>query len=353
MITPRRLALDSGFGGFKIAEVVNEQVVYHTIPAVVAMGHLTDMGLLSVGGMRRSHKSQVKPYQVSVAGQNFLVGANVQEHREPSSRLDYQRLANGPELQALMYTTLACQLNSGPYACSILIGLPVEVMQDRSKAQKTLYTLRSWLIGSHKFSVDGIPYSIQIDKIKAMAQPLGTYFAYGLTGSGRWNNDRIDWDAPTAVGDIGFNTVDLFGIKSGQLINRFTSGGRLGMHRASRRIIQEASDYRVKLSLYEADQMIRDFVAGKPVTLYHPNGSEEFSNVVKSALSNTFTEVYEFFDSHLGSSGFRYFILTGGGVVSLNNWLVEEYPTALIPADPVAANAIGLAKFAARSEVFG
>ncbi len=351
MDIPRRAAIDSGFGGFKIAEVVGGQVRHHTIPAVVAMGQLTDMGLLSVG-MRRSHKSQAKPYQVSIEGQNFLVGANVHEHREPSSRLDYQRLANGPELQALIYTTLARQLNGGPYACSLLIGLPVEVMQDRSKAQKTLYTLRSWLTGSHQFSVDGAPYSIQVDKIKAMAQPLGAYFAYGMSEAGKWTG-RIDWDAPTAVGDIGFNTVDLFGIKSGQLINRFTSGGRLGMHRAARRIIQEASGYGVKLSLYEADQMIRDFVAGKPVMLYHPGGSEDFSNVVKSALSNTFTEVYEFFDSHLGSSGFRYFILTGGGVVSLNNWLVEEYPTALIPTDPVVTNAIGLSKYAVRREVFG
>lgn len=347
----RKLSLDPGFGRFKIAEVKGKSVTYNVIPAVVGLGHLQDQGLLSTG-LPRSHRGQEKPTEITINGQGYLVGRNVHKFKEPTSRTDYQRLSNGPELRALVYTTLATRLNSGPYICSLLIGLPVEIMQDRSHAQKTLYALRSWLTGEHSFTMASEQYTITVDKIKAMAQPLGSYFAFGLNERGQWDSSRADFEAPAAVADIGFNTVDLFGIEAGQLVSRFTGGDRLGMHRAAREIKAQILDrFRVKLSLHEADEMIRRYAENKPALVYHAGGTDDVSELVKSALTKCFSDVNDFVDYHLGQSGFRYLILTGGGAMALRHLLAEQYPTAIIPQDPVTANAIGLAKFAVRDGV--
>ncbi len=348
----RRLALDPGFGGFKIAEVVDGATLCNVIPATVGLGRIADMGLLTAG-IRRSHKAQDKPLQIDIDGQGFLVGRNVHKHTEPSNRLDFQRLADGPELRALVYAALASRMNGGPYTASVLMGLPVEVMRNRSLALQTLHALRSWLVGGHRFMANGVPYELQIVQIKGMGQPLGTYFAFGMNGSGQWDDERVDWNAPAAMADIGFNTLDLFGIQGGVLVNRFTDGENRGMHRAARRIIKQVKErFGVGLSLDEADEMIRQHTAGQAVRVYHPGGSEAVGELVQAALSQTFGEVNEFIRSHLDDIGFRYFLISGGGAEALKPWLVKEYPQAVILPDPVTANASGLAKFAADPAVW-
>lgn len=347
----RKLALDPGFGEFKVAEANGQTTLTNLIPSVIGLGSLGDMGLLSVG-MRRSHKGQDKPIEVEINEQSYLVGRNVHEYAEPVERLDYQRLSEGPELRALVYVALASRMKGGPYNASLLVGLPVEVMQNRSQAQRALAALRGWLVGRHQFKMAGDEYDITVEKVKVMAQPLGSYFAFGLNGAGKWDDSRVDWEAPAAVVDIGFNTVDMFGIKGGRLISRFTGGDRLGMHKAARSIVSQVDRmYKVKMSLYEADQMIRRYVAGSEVTLYHPKGVADLRELIRTALSKTFSAVNEFIDDHLGRAGFRYLLNTGGGAEALKPWLVEQYPTATILPEPVTANAVGLAEFAIRDGI--
>lgn len=340
----KRLALDPGFGTFNASEARNGTAV--TIPAVVGIGGFDDMGLLSTG-LSRGHRSQ-KPQQVEFEGQTFLVGANVHKYRAPVTRLDYQRLGDGPELRALIYTTLAAQLDHRDEV-SLLIGLPVEVMKDRSTAQKTLYALRGWLVGNHIFSVDEQPYAIKIAQIKAMSQPLGSYFALGLDENGDWKSS-VDFDAPAVVIDLGFNTADVFGIQAGILTERFTGGDRLGMHKACYEIQSQAQDrFGARLSLYEADELIRSGGKGK---IYHPNGHVDAQPIVNAALGKTFADIYIFLEKRLAESTFRYLITVGGGAVALRSWLMGAYPSAIMPANPVINNAVGLARYAVRPGIF-
>ena len=79
----------------------------------------------------------------------------------------------------------------------------------------TLRALRRWLAGEHACVVNGREAGFDITKVLAMAQPAGTFFAWGLNDQGRWTRSRADLRAPVAVCDIGFCTVDLFVVEGG------------------------------------------------------------------------------------------------------------------------------------------
>lgn len=344
----RKIAIDPGFLGFKAAEVIEDTIYTNEMPAVVGIGGLPDDSMLNVG---LSKSRAAKPVQISLNGQSMLVGHNVQEYTVPVTRLDYQRLQDGPELRALMYTILASRLDND-HCTSLIFGLPVSVMSKKVLAQQTISRLRSWMIGEHNFSLNGKDYHIEVNKIRGMAQPLGSYFAFGLRNDGEWGKSLDDWDAPIVVGDIGFNTLDLFGIKKGKMIHRVTEGDRLGMHQAAQAIIRDVAKWGVRPSLYEVDLMIKAHVAGEKVLLYHANGSEDIGSLIQVALIQTFSKIIEFIDAHLSGLPYRYLILTGGGALVLKEMLLEHYPYAIILDNPVLANAEGMARYAIREGVF-
>lgn len=345
----RKIAIDPGFLGFKMAEMINGDCILSELPTVTGIGKIRDMGILSTG-LSRAPKV-IKPVQVGLDGQSILVGHNVHQYTKPTTRLDYERLREGPEIKALVYAILSNQLNDND-CISLLIGLPVSVMSDKGLAQKTMSKLRSWMVGQHEFTINGNSYHIEIQKVRGMAQPLGTYWAFGLDKKGQWDRGSADWDAPGIVADIGFNTLDVFGIQKGQLIHRATGGDRLGMHQAARTIIEEVSGWNVRPSLYEVDLMIKAHVNGEEVLLYHPNGTEVINNLIETALSQAFSGIVEFIDAKLNGLPYRFLIITGGGAMALKKWLQEHYPYAIILDNPVTANARGLARYAVREGVF-
>lgn len=358
------LALDGGFGNYKIGWRNGDGHIHvEHFPSVVGLGQTT-LGLLTTGldGRRR----QVKPFTVEFGGLTYLVGPNVHRWGRPSERLDFQRLYEGPEVRALTYAALSHVLDPGPddasdavarrgqeptgqISLSILAGFPVEILQDRSRGLATLAGLRAWLVGRHVFCVDGRPYTITVTAVKAMAQPLGSYFLWGLDEDGRWRRSEADFNAPVAVADIGFNTLDLFGVERGQVVSRLTGGQALGMHRAATAIKRHVrSAYGTDLSLGQADELIREHVKGHPAQVHHTGGTAEINPVVQQALDECFAAINEFLREHWQAGGYRYLILTGGGAEALRKPLLRHWPAAIYLPDPVCANANGLARYASK-----
>lgn len=350
------LALDGGFGNFKVAYRNGDGHIHvESFPSVVGLGQTT-LGLLTTGldGRRR----QVKPFTVEFDGLAYLVGPNVHRWGRPSERLDFQRLYEGPEVRALTYAALSHVFDPGPstgsgrgpeISLSILAGFPVEILQDRPRGLATLAGLRAWLLGRHVFCVDGRPYTITVTAVKAMAQPLGSYFLWGLDEDGRWTRSEADFKAPVAVADIGFNTLDLFGVERGQVVSRLTGGQALGMHRAATAIKRHVrSAYGVDLSLGQADELIREHVRGHPAQVHHTGGTAEINPVVQQALDETFAAINQFLLEHWREGGYRYLILTGGGAEALRKPLLRHWPAAIYLPDPVCANANGLARYASK-----
>lgn len=346
----RKIAIDPGFGGFKVAEVQNVSLTVHTIPAVVGIGS-TELGYLGTGfGRQNKHK----PHTVTVDGTGYLVGQNVHRFAPPVERLDYQRLADGAELRALLYVSLWKITGAGNHTIALMVGLPVEIVQDKKLTQETLRTLRSWLVGDHRFVVDGETVTLTIVAVKGLAQPVGSYFAWGADVNGKWRISREALQKPVAICDIGFNTLDLFAVQSGEVFGRFTGGDRLGMHRTADAIVRHVRQtYRHTLSLAEADALMRDYLTTGRAVFFYPGGEHDLAVPVRQALDTTFAGISQFIRQHWErGTGFRYLLVTGGGAQALKARLLAQYPQAVILPDPVTANAAGMAKFAVRPRVF-
>lgn len=348
----RKLAIDPGFGNYKAAEVQGNCVHVEVTPSVVGIGK-TDIGWLdAIPGMRQ--RKQLKPITISFDGVSYLVGPNVGRYAQSvAQRLDFLRLSEGPEQKALLYKTLWNFINGGSHRVALMFGFPVEVIQDESMAEETLRRLRAWVIGEHTFSVDGQPVTVIVTQVKAIAQPAGTYFTWGLDTGGRWVQDKEAMKAPVAVVDGGFNTLDLYTLRSGNIEARYTGGEKLGMRRANEMIRNNVRErYGVEMSLHEADELVQAQMQGRKPELYCVQGRVDVSDLVRQAVDNTFAAVNAFIEEKLGNAQqFPYLLMTGGEMQVLKKSLAQHYPHAIF--FPVTANAEGLAKFCVRPKVFG
>jgi len=182
----------------------------------------------------------------------------------------------------------------------------VEVLQG-PEANETVKRLKGWLVGEHCFAVDGQQTTLHIRHVVPMAQPVGTFCEWGLGLDGRWRRDRDDALATLAVLDLGFNTLDLLGVRNGRISARYTEGDTLGMRRAAQALVQSIrSQYQVgDLSLHEADELVREYVRGRgrrPVKLSVPGGRQDVSHLVATAVDVAASEVLAFVAQVLDSN---------------------------------------------------
>jgi len=344
--TTVNLALDPGFGGFKTGLINGDGLTTHVTKAVVGAGTLGNDNLST--GLGRG-KAPDKPHAVRFDQVNYLVGENVHRHTRPIERLDFSRLSDGPELKALVYAALYNALGPGEHHINLLAGLPVQVLQDTSLAASARAQLRGWLAGEHHYSVDGDLLNVTAHQVKAMPQPLGSFFYWGMDSRGQWIQPD-DPQAKFAIGDLGFNTLDCFVIEGARVNDRYSGGDTLGMRRACSLLKSTVRDqYGVTISLQEADSFLRDT---RPV-LHHSQGSTDLAPLANQALDNAFGGVASYLEETWGNGKqFRRLIFTGGGAEALKNRLTALYPHAIVLPDAQTANAGGLAKFAQRKQVF-
>jgi hypothetical protein len=339
-----QLGIDPGFGNFKAAIVTDGGPQVSVVPSVVGVGE-TEIGLLGIGDLGRSRRRNL-PDRVQFNGVTYLVGVGVARFARPVQRMDLHRLSDGPELRALFYDTLY-RLNRDLGVVDLMIGLPVEVMADRSLARSTLRALRRWLIGDHRFIVNGDEATLTVTDCKAMAQPAGAFFAWGLNDAGKWTQEMAALTAPIAVCDVGFNTLDLFAVQGGEITARYTGGDTVGIRRAAELLINAVrSEHGLTLSLHEADALLRK---RRPL-LYTTAGEADLRPLVSQAMDTAAAGVVNFVEQRWGNGRqFARLLFTGGGVEALRSALLRQYPHGVILPRSVAANAIGLARYGVRA----
>lgn len=335
---------DPGFGNFKVAVVGDDGVGVTVVPSVVGVGE-TDLGMLSLGSVGKRRR-QATPDRVAFDGMTYLVGTGVEQYAEPVQRMDFTRLSHGPELRALFYVTLAQALGEGwTGGVELMVGLPVEVMADRELAKATLRGLRGWAMGEHQFAVNDDAVFFRVSAIQVMAQPAGAYFSWGLNDAGKWVRDVDDLRAPVAICDIGFNTLDLFAVQGGNIQARYTGGDTAGMRRAAELLIGAVGGMGVKLSLHEADALLRQ---RKP-ELYTADGKVDLRPQVRQALDTAAAGIIAFVERRWGKGRqFAHLLFAGGGAEAMRGALLRQYPHGVVLPDAVGANAVGLARYAAR-----
>jgi len=338
---------DPGFGNGKgvIIGPSGSNVNVAVVPSVVGVGE-TDLGMLSVGNLGRRSRRNV-PDRVSFDGVTYLVGKGVSRYARPVQRMDFLRLTDGPELRALFYDVTFRLLGEGVHKIAFMVGLPVEIMADREHAKGVLRAMRGWMVGEHSFVVNDEEVSLEVADVRAMAQPAGAFFAWGLDDRGKWIRDRSDLRAPVAICDIGFNTLDLFVVEGGEVIGRFTGGDTAGMRRAAEQLITRVQGQcGVELSLHEADALARQ----KRPRLYTADGEADLRSLVNQALDSAAAGIVTFVERRWGNARqFAHVLFTGGGADILHDTLARQYPHGVVLPNTVTANAVGLARYAVRA----
>jgi hypothetical protein len=360
----RAAGVDPGFGKNAAAEVVSiereeegsngqhtkvreRRLVTSFIPSVVGVGS-TETGALDLAGVVQPGRRRTMPTVVAFDGIEYLVGHGVARFATPIERMDFRRFTDSPELRALLYASLYPLLNGGSHKLALAIGLPVEALADREQAAAIERDMAGWLLGEHHFAIDGTPALVEIVKAKVKPQPLATWLDWGLNNEGLWQREKELVRAPFLIIDLGFNTLDLYGIENGEVSGRYTGGEMLGMRRAAEMVINNLRPSKVEMSLHEADELVQRGVNGKKVWVYVNGSPLEVTAMVRQAVNSLGSEVGRFIDSKVKGGGKFRILITGGGGLALGARLLNQYPKATIVDDPVLANARGLAKLAAR-----
>ncbi len=310
------------------------------IPSIMTSGRLIDVGALEMGLERRGRRNHAPvPRVVEFDNQTFLAGDGVWEHTQrPVERLDLASLGNGQFGRVMAYAAIGSALQPGTYRdVRILTGLPVQVLANRAQAERIVASLRSWLVGRHRFSVDGAAFDIAVSAVGAMAQPLGGFFA--------WAYRLGDPDAlrsTVAVLDPGFNTLDLYVIRNLQVSPIGTTGDTIGVHQAAKKVADEI--YRLtgaRISLRQADSLLRMKRLPKIrrtdlrpiVEAAKADNAAQIIQAVRLAWANLVAEAY---------------IATGGGTAMYTPYIQRALPDVEILPEPATANARGLAQYARR-----
>ena len=356
----QRLCIDLGNGGFKGAGVrvtkpaqdgqpEVREVFTAYLPSKVGVGD-TNLGVLSLGGLGKRTRGDDKPIQVVSNEGAYLVGPNVERYAALLERFDPSKYADSPELRAVARALLAQMVDGGSSEVALIVALPVDVMMS-SNAKETIKGIEAWLVGEHRFTYDGKEARVNVRAIKAMAQPVGAFFSWGLDLNGEWAREESDLtDAAVAVLDSGFNTLDLLLVRQGRVEKRETGGDNLGVRVAAQEIANALkARFGITKSLIEVDSLIRQYLDRGRVILR----KEDVTPIVRQALQSLATKTVGYVESKWGNAAeFDYVLLAGGGALALDGAIRRHIPRAEMLPDPVHANAIGLAKLAQRPGTF-
>lgn len=318
-LSPLIIALDPGFGNTKICIGGKTSVIQSVIVRP------KEIGLAGIGLRRAGRKATI----VSFEGHEFAIGHGAWSRGEPLTSMDYGALASTERL-ALFYGAVTPLLQPGHYDnITLVVGLPVPLLQDAEQAKVVLEGLKRFK-RCHAFTIDGHEYALTITHIKVLAQPVGSYV--------QWLYPEFDTaprpggsKAEVAVVDIGFNTLDLFVIQNGQVVERHVGGAEVGVRRLLE--LSAANGY----DLTEMDAKLRD-------GSFKPDNEQMamWLGEILAAVKRTFPSLRRF----------SAVIPSGGGALVLGERLRFALATkgAAVhwPDDPVTANVVGLWLWAKR-----
>jgi hypothetical protein len=308
---PILVALDVGFGNAK--GIANGKTV--VIPSVVAIP-AGALGLAGIG-MRTARRAR----RITFDRGDFFVGPSAPSWGRVVENLDFSRLAS-PEAEALLYAVMSELVPSGA-TVRLILGLPVPLLRDEAVARPVLDSLRARLTRKHSLQVNGQDFSFTVAGLRAAAQPVGAWADWALDGEGRWAVPTAK-GALVAVADIGFNTLDLYGIRGGRLEPRLVGGDKVGVRRLLD-LTAPGAPY------HEAEALVRD------------------GRIPDEARATWLSEVLGTAERMWNGVRLDLLLLVGGGAVILRGEQ-EAFRRAfrtevVVPEEPVAANARGLWKW--------
>ena len=204
---------DPGFGNTKVCIDGRVSIVQS------AVARPRDIGMAAIGMRAAGRKVPI----VEFGGARYAIGSGAWNRGELFTSLDYSALA-GDARRALLYGTLAGYLPDAAEA-ELIVGLPVPLLADQAQATGVLAALRT-LKGEHAFTLNGQPHGFVVTKLKVIPQPVGAYVDWLYDGEMRLRPGGSK--AEVGVVDIGMNTLDLYALRAGEVVESFVGGAEVG-----------------------------------------------------------------------------------------------------------------------------
>lgn len=310
----RLVALDPGYSTMKCWTDAG----YFELQSAVAVA---DAQEVRVPGLRRT----ARPLKIITTFGKFFVGTGAHDWGRAVENLDLDRLTGSPEMTALICGIMTKAGVEGDV--DIVVGLPIVALTGPD-VQATVRAVRKYLQRSWRWEADGKAYGVDVHEVMITGQTAGAIFDYFLTDEGKLVPEkRGEFAGEVAILNIGFNTIDLFVARNGEIVQRFTGGEQIGVRRLLSLLNPDGL-----YTLAEMDFYLRQYKLDP-----------------KPALPIWAREVFGFLERQWGNHWKRFgrIICVGGGVELLRQELVSRYGgKVFIPDNPVGATARGLYKFA-------
>jgi hypothetical protein len=213
----KTIAIDPGYGSTKV-RANGKTITLHS-----AVARIKEVGLAGIG-MRTASQAQT----IRLGWDTFAIGDGAWNWGEPLTNRDYSALTS-PERRAPIFGALAMALDPGEYVIDTTVfGLPVPLLMDETQGQAIMNGLKAYK-GDHNFETQKGSYKVSIQKLKVLAQPVGSYADWLLDEELRIRKNGRQ--AEVAILDTGQNTLDLYVIQDGKVLPRFIGGAKVGVRR--------------------------------------------------------------------------------------------------------------------------
>jgi hypothetical protein len=210
-------AADPGFGDTKV------NVDGKSASMASAIARVRQIGMAGIG-----MKTASQALTIEMNWEKYAIGDGAWHWGNILTNRDYSALSS-PERRALVFGTLSLILDPGTYEFeTMVIGLPVPLLMDETQGQAIIGGLKSYK-GIHHFTTNKGDYSLTINKLKALAQPVGAYADWLLDDEVKIRKNGRQ--AEVAVLDIGMNTLDMYVIQDANILPRFIGGDKVGVRR--------------------------------------------------------------------------------------------------------------------------
>lgn len=264
MSSAQPVGLDPGYGNIKVCGPAGKQM----LPSFIAIP--TGGPVPSTLGLRTPRR----PVEVVYKGDRYLVGAEAPAWGELIDLTEFYRLGSRSLAAAALAAISRVVDPSLPVA--LAMGVPVALLVDSgseseadSELREIAKSVREKLEGEHRLEiVDGGTahhLTINVAQMKLYPQPAGAWASITLDETGRVRNQQA-YRSLVAVVDIGYNTVDLYGVQGGRVQPGMVRGDRIGVRRVVERMEQrspgQASAYRLRQNPLSLDMdLVREWAA--------------------------------------------------------------------------------------------
>jgi hypothetical protein len=210
-------AADPGFGDTKV------NVDGKSASMASAIARVKQIGMAGIG-----MKTASQAMTIEMNWEKYAIGDGAWHWGNILTNRDYSALSS-PERRALVFGALSLILEPGTHEFdTMVIGLPVPLLMDQIQGQAIIGGLKAYK-GVHHFITDKGKYNLTINKLKALAQPVGAYADWLLDDEVHIRKNGRQ--AEVAVLDIGMNTLDMYVIQDANILPRFIGGDKVGVRR--------------------------------------------------------------------------------------------------------------------------